>query len=135
MAERETVEFKVEGYAKLFEAYVEQTFEERRAIENKAAELCGGGIELSNRKAKYIELSKKKKKKQGKTPTPKNAIEAFVLNDTQNVLNDIYQYATLSVVLINPPIQVADLSEKELNKIYRAFEVALNPFREKEVEA
>ena len=46
MAEREIVEFEIKGYDEPFKAYVEQTFEERRAIENKAAELCGGGVEL-----------------------------------------------------------------------------------------
>ena len=131
---RETVAFEAIGQN--FEACVEATFEDRRESENIAARLSGGGVELAKKEAEYLKLAKKIPQTDEGEVKPSHAVEAYVLNDFQNALTDIYAYATISVMLINPPVALTTLKEEEVLKIHSAYEVALKePFLEKESES
>ena len=127
---RETILFSVEGLGE-FEIYKTKNCGDEFKIETKAAEMCGGGTELVKFK---IEVANQYEKVQSqvKEDVNNNLMDLAFLMDLNDNLNQIYAYAILKTLLVKIPDTISkNISEwtiEQLNLIYGAYEVALQPF-------
>lgn len=127
---RETIKFTVEGIGE-FEVYKTKTCGDEFKIENAAAEMCGGGVELVKFK---IEVANQYEKIQSqvKKDVNSNLMDLAFLMDLNENMNLIYSYAILSVVIVKTPEGISkklnEWTKEQLKQVYSAYEVALEPF-------
>ena len=127
---RESIVFTVEGIGE-FEVYKTKTCGDEFKIENAAAEICGGGVELVKFK---IEVANQYEKVQSqvKEDVNSNLMDLAFFMDLNENMNSIYSYAILSVIIVRTPEGISkkinEWTREQLKSVYSAYEVALKPF-------
>jgi len=126
---RETIKFRVKDIGD-FKLYVEPTMLDIQEIENIAAEIAGGGLQLAEYKGHIAEFQTFVKTQNDKdTADIGTTLNLAIFLQVKERLETIYKLATLIVLSEETPVDYRNIPESQFQSIYSAYEVALAHFR------